>query len=240
MSGKTTSEDEQEDAAFRARLAPLASEVLPPATASGALRTATASKVLHPALLSEVSPSATAAGATTGARPARRQHVIAWGAAIAAVAVLGAASLLSRWPWSGDTTPVRGFAGPSSPPRIELLSAPLSSKPATSDGASAVLPAAPTSSDPMMSLLLRRGDAALADGDIIAARLMYERAADLGSASAATSAGKTYDVDFLLQTGARGIQPDQTAAAAWFRKAVALGDPEAGARLARIEGRPRP
>jgi hypothetical protein len=211
MSAKTTSSDEQEDAAFRARLAPLASEVLPPPTAAEI----------------PVPP-----------RAGRRQHVIAWAAAVAAVAVLGAASLVSRWPWTGDTRPVRGFAGPSSPPRIELLSSGLSSKAATSDSTAAVVPPAP--SDPMISLLLRRGDAALADGDIIAARLLYERAAGLGSATAATSAGKTYDVDFLLQAGARGIQPDQTSAAAWFRKAAALGDPEAGARLARIEGRPRP
>ena len=57
---------------------------------------------------------------------------------------------------------------------------------------------------------------------------------------AATAAGKTYDIDFLLQSGARGIRPDQSAAAVWFRKAAALGDPEARSRLARIEGRPAP
>jgi hypothetical protein len=211
MSAKTQNTDEQEDAAFRARLAPLASEVLPP-----------------PAAAETQSPL----------QSHRRQHIIAWAAAAAAVLILGAASLVSKWPWSGETRPVRGFAGPSSPPPVELLSSGLSSKAATSDSAGAVAPPAP--SDPMISLLLRRGDAALADGDIIAARLMYERAAGLGSATAATSAGKTYDIDFLLQAGARGIQPDQTAAAAWFRKAAALGDPEASARLARIEGRPRP
>jgi hypothetical protein len=95
-------------------------------------------------------------------------------------------------------------------------------------------------SNEMIALLLRRGDAAAADGDIIAARLLYERAAVLGSATAATAAGKTYDIDFLLQSGARGIRPDQSAAAVWFRKAAALGDPEARSRLARIEGRPAP
>jgi hypothetical protein len=95
-------------------------------------------------------------------------------------------------------------------------------------------------SNEMIALLLRRGDAAAADGDIIAARLLYERAAVLGSATAATAAGKTYDIDFLLQSGARGIRPDQPAAADWFRKAAALGDPEARSRLARIEGRPAP
>ena len=91
----------------------------------------------------------------------------------------------------------------------------------------------------MVGLLLRRGDAALADGDIIAARLLFERAANMGSAVAATAAGKTYDIDFLLRTGARGIRADPAAAAAWYRRAAALGDAEARARLDRIEGQSR-
>ena len=72
-----------------------------------------------------------------------------------------------------------------------------------------------------------------------AARLLFERAAALGSATAATSAGKTYDSDFLLRSGARGIRADPTQAAAWFRRAVALGDPAARAPLTRIEAQSR-
>ena len=90
----------------------------------------------------------------------------------------------------------------------------------------------------MIALLLRRGNAALADGDIVAARLLFERAAALGSASAATAAGKTYDIAFLPRSIARGIQTDQRAAAAWYDRAAALGDPEAGALLTRVEARP--
>ncbi len=92
----------------------------------------------------------------------------------------------------------------------------------------------------MVEILAQRGNAALADGDIIGARLLFERAAALGSAAAATSVGKTYDVEFLLRTGVHGIQPDPAAAAAWYRKAAALGDPEAQVRLARLEAGTRP
>jgi len=92
----------------------------------------------------------------------------------------------------------------------------------------------------MIGLLLQRGDAAVSVGDIAAARLLYERAAALGSASAATAAGKTYDIEFLLRVGARGIRADQTAAESWFRKAAAGGDAEAVARLARIAGQNSP
>jgi TPR repeat protein len=92
----------------------------------------------------------------------------------------------------------------------------------------------------MIGLLLQRGDTALASGDIIAARMLFERAASLGSATAATRAGETYDIEFLSQSGARGFRADQSAAAGWYRRAAALGDPEARARLARIEVQPRP
>jgi hypothetical protein len=85
-----------------------------------------------------------------------------------------------------------------------------------------------------LTLLLSRGDAMLELGDISAARRLYERAAALGSARAATAAGKTYDAAFLASIHARGIVPDAAAAAAWYRKAVALGDREAAGRLARL------
>jgi hypothetical protein len=87
---------------------------------------------------------------------------------------------------------------------------------------------------PDLALLLSRGDAMLELGDISAARRLYERAAELGSARAATAVGKTYDPAFLASMRARGIVPDPTTAAEWYRKAVALGDREAAARLARL------
>jgi TPR repeat protein len=92
----------------------------------------------------------------------------------------------------------------------------------------------------MVGLLLQRAGLALSDGDIIGARLLFERAAAMGSASAATAAGKTYDIDFLLRNGAHGIQADQNSAAAWFRKGAALGDPEARTQLARLTAQKLP
>jgi TPR repeat protein len=83
----------------------------------------------------------------------------------------------------------------------------------------------------VLELLLRRGDALLALGDLAAARLLYERAAEAGDARGATGVGKTYDPQILSQLGARGIQPDPALAAAWYQKALALGDASAAARL---------
>jgi TPR repeat protein len=92
----------------------------------------------------------------------------------------------------------------------------------------------------MIGLLTQRGDAALAVGDIIAARLLYERAAAMGSATAATAAGKTYDLNFLLRADTHGIRPDPATAATWYRRAAALGDPQARILLGRLEAQSRP
>ncbi len=88
-----------------------------------------------------------------------------------------------------------------------------------------------------LTLLLSRADAMLELGDISAARRLYERAAALGNARAATAAGKTYDASFLASIRARGIVPDQAAAGEWYRKAAALGDREAADRLVKLTPR---
>jgi hypothetical protein len=103
-----------------------------------------------------------------------------------------------------------------------------------------VLSTAAARAEDIVSVLLRRGDAALASGDIAAARMVYERAAAQGSAAAAIQIGKTYDVAFLLEIGARGTQADQAKAAAWFRKAAAFGDAAPGGRPRRLEGKVAP
>jgi TPR repeat protein len=85
-----------------------------------------------------------------------------------------------------------------------------------------------------VALLQSRALDMLALGDISAARLLYRRAAALGSAQAATALGRTYDPAYLAATKATGIQPDSDAAAAWYSRGAALGDPEAANRLASL------
>jgi hypothetical protein len=98
-------------------------------------------------------------------------------------------------------------------------------------------PAAPSMPAAMIAALVRRGDEMLALGDVSAARLLYERAANAGSAAAAVAAGRTYDPAVLSAIGAREIRPDPAAAAAWYRRAAALGDPGAATLLHRLEAR---
>lgn len=74
----------------------------------------------------------------------------------------------------------------------------------------------------------------LALGDISAARLLYEKAAQAGDARAATGVGKTYDPDVLRRAGTHGIEPSVADAAAWYRQAAERGDPEAAGLLQRL------
>jgi hypothetical protein len=72
----------------------------------------------------------------------------------------------------------------------------------------------------------------LSQGDVLSARLLFERAAAAGSGAGAIGAGKTYDPVFLATIDAPGLKSDVARAVAWYRTAAATpGDREADARL---------
>ena len=97
-----------------------------------------------------------------------------------------------------------------------------------------------TASDPPdMKSLLARGDRLLAIGDIAAARLLYERAASLGSGKAATMVGRTYDPAYLSRMKVNGPRPDPAMAASWYRSGLTLGDPDAAAPLSHLSATTR-
>jgi hypothetical protein len=77
---------------------------------------------------------------------------------------------------------------------------------------------------------LARGDERLSSGDIVAARLFYEKVADAGYAQGALMMGATYDPKFLASIGVYGLRGDEQTAAAWYRRAGELGD-HAAAKL---------
>jgi hypothetical protein len=82
--------------------------------------------------------------------------------------------------------------------------------------------------------LLQRGHEQLAQGLIAPARLLYERAADLGLAQAALALGATYDAAELTSPHLRGVGPDAREARRWYERARQLGASEADLRLRRL------
>jgi hypothetical protein len=78
---------------------------------------------------------------------------------------------------------------------------------------------------------LKRGDALIASGDLAAARLVLQRAADAGDARAAITLAETYDPAILEKLGVHGVVPDLAMARGWYEKAKNFGATEATQRL---------
>jgi TPR repeat protein len=79
--------------------------------------------------------------------------------------------------------------------------------------------------------LLRRGNEVAAKGDLVGARLLFQRAAEAGDSSAALALAGTYDPLVLERLSERGLAPDVALARFWYEKAQELGSKEAPQRL---------
>ncbi|MBR0755226.1 hypothetical protein JQ604_23825 [Bradyrhizobium jicamae] len=86
-----------------------------------------------------------------------------------------------------------------------------------------------------LAALLKRANSMLAIGDIAAARLLLERAADAEDADAALLLARTYDPDVLRSSDARSVKPDPAQARTWYRRAAELGSQHAQQRLAQMQ-----
>lgn len=121
---------------------------------------------------------------------------------------LGAQALLQPWPGEKG-------AEPTGPPKI---------------AAPAMLP-----EDRERALkFLKEGDRQMAQGNISAARSVYELAAEAGLAQGAMALAGTYDAAELARRNALGIQPNPKEARRWYERARQLGASEAEQRLQRL------
>lgn len=82
--------------------------------------------------------------------------------------------------------------------------------------------------------LMRKGDDELAAGLVAPARLLYERAADLGLAQAAMALAATYDAAELTSPHLRGVPANDVEAKRWYERARLLGAGDADQRLQRL------
>ncbi len=89
----------------------------------------------------------------------------------------------------------------------------------------------PDVESPKIVALIKRGDTLLDLRDVSSARLLFELAADSGSARAATAVGKTYDPVVHATLGVIGASADPIKAMAWYEKAIANGDSEAESHI---------
>jgi len=139
----------------------------------------------------------------------------------------GVVATLGPTSGQGPQNAVRGAAllQPNSPTSSKVLS------PQTAPPAVAV-PAMTSNQEPRLSsedvaVLLTRGDSLFGTGDLVSARLFYERAANAGSGQAALRMGESYDPHFLERTHLRGARGDLTAAIYLYKRARDLGASDA-------------
>jgi hypothetical protein len=87
--------------------------------------------------------------------------------------------------------------------------------------------------------LIANGDRHLEQGNVGAARMFFQRAAEAGLAAGAIKMAATYDPAELDRLGVKvqGAIPDPSEARKWYERARVLGAPEADERLTRIGGR---
>jgi hypothetical protein len=88
-----------------------------------------------------------------------------------------------------------------------------------------------------VKLLMQQGEQFVASGDLVAARLVYRRAAESGNAAAALALGATFDPVVLAKIGVKGMGADVEKARSWYEKAKEFGSPEAPRRLEMLANR---
>jgi hypothetical protein len=82
-----------------------------------------------------------------------------------------------------------------------------------------------------IAVLLKRGKDLIANGDLAAARLVLQRAADANDAEAALALGATHDPLVLRALKVYGFKADPVMARVWYEKASELGSAAAPRRL---------
>jgi hypothetical protein len=86
--------------------------------------------------------------------------------------------------------------------------------------------------------LINRGRQFFDAGDVAAARLLFNRAANAGDVTAVVAMGTTYDPAVLGSRGVRGIVADPQKARSWYEKAAQLGSAEGLRLLKTLDGGP--
>jgi hypothetical protein len=82
-----------------------------------------------------------------------------------------------------------------------------------------------------VDFLVKRGVGLITEGDIGAARILLQRAAEARDARAAFALGATYDPVMLTMLQARGVTADARVALDWYKRASEFGSHEASQRL---------
>jgi hypothetical protein len=85
-----------------------------------------------------------------------------------------------------------------------------------------------------LAFLVRRAEIFINSGDVAAARLMLQRAAEAGDVHAALALASTFDPNTIQELGIQGLAADEAMARLWYERAAQFGSPEAPQRLQQL------
>jgi hypothetical protein len=142
---------------------------------------------------------------------------------------------------------VQSEAGRADPPRaeaVQVVTGPSATVVAESEAPSAPppvvrapVPVTATTGPQDVKLLIDRGRQLFDAGDLVAARILFLRAANAGDAGAAVAMGATYDPVVLADRGYRPVAADLDKARGWYERAKEMGSPEGPRRLEMLANR---
>ena len=180
--------------------------------------------------------------------PASSHHIHRAGETSASTASVPAQTVLSQDVASAELANLNVRTVSEAPPSIETAKAPnieqkqgfdqarLGDDAVVHDPASGrqdIRAAAPPlgAIEDQIALWVKRGEDLIAVGDFVSARVLFQRAADMGDAQAALMLAATFDPHMLNRLRAKGLTVDIAKARRWYEKAWALGSPAAARRL---------
>ena len=140
----------------------------------------------------------------------------------------------------GQAATVQPVPTQAAAPQVETARAqiaPASTTGVAEDRARVAPPAAKIAAPQDVKLLTDRGNQFFEVGDLIAARILFMRAANAGDAAAAVAMGATYDPVVLAGHGVRGVTADLDKARSWYERAKEMGSPEGPRRLEMLANR---
>ena len=174
------------------------------------------------------------ANQTPGANTARAPQQVAMLPSREDISNAYQAALQNRAPAPAAAAPAAAAPAPAPLSAISPVAVlPPTAPPAATPPAAAPQPA--RQADPQeMANLMQRAKSFLTSGDLMSARLLLERAAEMQVADAALLLAQTYDPDVLGTADVRNTTPEPAKARAWYQKAAQLGSADAQRRLAQL------
>lgn len=185
-------------------------------------------QMVHAMLIPTLAPAAPAAASTTAPAPAPESRLPATPVKVEHIhTAMAPLPVAAETPMSPAIVPaaITKTAPKAVPPRPEPARAADPPQPAAQ---------AVTLAPDEIAMLVKRGKDLLASGDISAARLVLQRAAESDSAEAALEFGSTFDPAVIARLGAIGVEADAAKARQWYQKAAALGSNTASQHIANL------